>query len=304
MLCVVNAPVSAWAALERQQQAGPASLRWPAELGTVVLAIDSEKGGVGKSSLASGLIAVMAAAGHEVLAIDLDPRATLTAELDAVSTDADALGVNDLLWEPPDADPEELPELRGLAEQALRPAGPKWGPVQVLAAERALAHREADTSTPNLEHRLALALDGVTKRFRLVVIDLPPRAGGRLVGAGLLAATHVVFPGTLDEDGLVGVQDARRTASRLARTHPGTLHHVGVLRTIVEPRTRLGEFSDTSYLTSFDDVVDVVIPKRVVRREARTACVPITTAPGRDAQDLITAYTLVLNTLATIAEGR
>lgn len=304
MLCGVNAPVSAWAALERQQQAGPASLRWPAELGTVVLAIDSEKGGVGKSSLASGLIAVMAAAGHEVLAIDLDPRATLTAELDAVSTDPEALGVNDLLWEPSDADPEELPELRGLAEQALRPAGPKWGPVQVLAAERALAHREADTSTPNLEHRLALALDGVAKRFRLVVIDLPPRAGGRLVGAGLLAATHVVFPGTLDEDGLVGVQDARRTASRLARTHPGTLHQVGVLRTIVEPRTRLGELSDTTYLDSFDDVVDVVIPKRVVRREARTACVPITTAPGRDAQDLITAYTLVLNTLATIAEVR
>jgi len=207
MMSFMTAESSAWAALERQQQAGQVPLRWPDDLDTVVLAIDSEKGGVGKSSLAGGLVAVMAAAGHDVLAVDLDPRATLTAELDAATLEGAAAlpGVNDLLFEDQDIDPGELPELRGLAEQAVRPAGPQWGNrVQVLAAERALAHRESDLSTPNLEHRLALALDGVKDRFRLVVIDLPPRAGGKLVGAGLLAATHVLFPGTLDANVVPG----------------------------------------------------------------------------------------------------
>ncbi|WP_197520017.1 ParA family protein [Pseudonocardia sp. HH130630-07] len=294
---------SAWEALERQQQGGPVQLRWPEDLGTVVLAIDSEKGGVGKSSLAGGLVAVMAAAGHDVLAVDLDPRATLTAELDAATPEGDAglPGVNDLLYEDQNIDPGELPELRGLAEQAVRPAGPQWGEqVQVLAAERALAHRESDLTTPNLEHRLALSLEGFKKRFRLVVIDLPPRAGGKLVGAGLLAATHVLFPGTLDEDGLIGVQDARKTAQRIARAHPATLRPVGVLRNIIEPRTRLAELSDQRFVDGFDDVLDVVVPKRIVRREARTACVPITTATTRDAQDLTNAYTLVLNAIAEV----
>lgn len=303
MMSFMTAESSAWAALERQQQAGPVPLRWPDDLGTVVLAIDSEKGGVGKSSLAGGLVAVMAAAGHDVLAVDLDPRATLTAELDAATPEGAAAlpGVNDLLFEDQDRDPGELPELRGLAEQAVRPAGPQWGNrVQVLAAERALAHRESDLSTPNLEHRLALALDGVKDRFRLVVIDLPPRAGGKLVGAGLLAATHVLFPGTLDADGLIGVQDARKTAQRISRAHPATLRPVGVLRTSIEPRTKLAALSDQRFLDTFDDVLDIVVPKRIVRREARTACVPITTAPTRDTHDLTTAYTLVLNTIAEV----
>ncbi|WP_226358493.1 ParA family protein [Pseudonocardia sp. ICBG601] len=292
---------TAWAVLERQQNQGTVQLHWPDELDTVLLAIDSEKGGVGKSSLAGGLVAVMAAAGHEVLAVDLDPRATLTAELDAVAPEGvtEMPSLNDLLHEDQGIDPSELPELRGLASQAVRPAGAHWGDrVRVLAAERALAHRESDLTTPNIEHRLALSLEGFKRQFRLVVIDLPPRAGGKLVGAGLLAATHVLFPGTLDEDGLIGVRDARKTARRVSRAHPAALRQVGVLRTIVEPRTRLAELSDRRFTEEFDDVLDVVIPKRIVRREARTACVPITTATTRDAQDLVSAYTAVLNTIA------
>ncbi len=303
MLAYVHAEsmCGAWAALEQQQKQGAVQLCWPADLGTVLLAIDSEKGGVGKSSLAGGLIAVMAAAGYEVLAVDLDPRATLTAELDAAAPEGDTEmpSVNDPLYEDQEVDPSELPELRGLASQAVRPAGAHWGErVRVLAAERALAHRESDLATPNIEHRLALSLEGFKRQFRLVVIDLPPRAGGKLVGAGLLAATHVLFPGTLDEDGLIGVQDARKTAWRISRAHPSTLRQVGVLRNMVEPRTRLAELSDRRFTEEFDDVLDVVVPKRIVRREARTACVPITTATTRDARDLVNAYTAVLNTVA------
>lgn len=291
--------LTVWDVLERQLRT-EITLTWNPD-GPVVLAIDSEKGGVGKSGLAGGLIAVMAANGRRVLGIDLDPRATLTEELGAEEGE---YGVNDLLYEDREADPDELPELSGLAAQALRPAGDAWGDnVRVLAAERALANRETDNTTPDLEHRLRISLEGVAEQFDLVVIDLPPRAGGKLVGAGLLAATHIVFPGTLNADGQIGVRDAMRTHKFMARTNPNKLRKVGVLRNIVEPRTKLAKYYDDQFAEEFGaEVLDMAVPKRVIRQEARGACVPITAAADKsDAKDLINSYTHVLNTVGRAA---
>lgn len=293
--------VSAWAALERQARtASDVLLDWSPGR-PVVLAIDSEKGGVGKSGLAAGLIAVLAARNLPTLGIDLDPRATLTAELGA--DDVDGFSVNDLLYEDVNSDPDDLPELTGLAAQAVRPAGAAWGEhVHVLAAERALANRENDNSTPNLEHRLRIALEGVAEQYAAVIIDLPPRAGGKLVGAGLLAATDVLYPATLNEDGQVGVRDALRTSKFMARSNPRSLRKVGVVRNIVEPRTRLAVTYDHALADEFgDDLLDIVIPKRVIRQEARSACVPITIAADKpDARDLIASYTHVLNVVGRL----
>lgn len=282
-----------WAVLDSQLSQGT-TLDWNVE-GACVLAIDSEKGGVGKSGLAGGLVAVMAAHGRRVCAIDLDPRATLTAELDALDTGD--LSVNDLLYVDPKTDPDDQPPLRGLAADALRPAGEAWGEtVQVLAAERALGNREMD-ATVNLEHRLHKALEGVAEQFDLVVIDMPPRAGGKLVGSGLLAATHVIYPGTLDEDGLVGIQDARRTFRRMAETSPTVPIEVGALRNIVAAKTNLAQLYDQKFLDEFgaDMVLPVAVPKRVIRQESRAGCVPITVSNSKDARQCIAGYTAVLN---------
>lgn len=283
---------AAWSLIE-QQQRSPTVLDWRPSR-TPVVAIDSEKGGVGKSALAGGLLAVMAARGYRCLAIDLDPRATLTAELDA---EVGEFTVNDLLWSDPTADPDSLPELAGLAAQAVRPAGAAWKQVELLAAERALAHRETDPST-GLEQRLAVSLRGVVESYDFVVLDLPPRAGGKLVGAGMLAATQVLYPATLDEDGLVGVRDARRTRKVLAQSG-GQVTEVGVVRNVVAPRTKLAAFYDETFGEEFAGLLlDTVIPRRVIRQEARGGCVPITDASTTDANELTSAYTAVLNTIA------
>ena len=94
-----------------------------------MLAIYSEKGGVGNSSLAAGLVAVMAANNRRVCAIDLDPRPTLTAELDALDTGGESpRTVNDLLYVNPTANPDDLPPLRGLADEVLRMPAPRGDP--------------------------------------------------------------------------------------------------------------------------------------------------------------------------------
>src|SRR5690606_1612550 len=144
--------------------------------------------------------------GRRVLGVDLDPRATLTEELGAEDGE---YSVNDLLFEEREADPDELPELSGLAAQALRPAGDAWGGnVQVLAAERALANRERDNTTWDLVHRLRRWMEVVAELVELVVVALPRRAAGMVFVAGLLAASHVLLRGTLKADGLLGLVDA------------------------------------------------------------------------------------------------
>lgn len=289
-----------WELLEAQLHRH-VTLNWRPSTGPVILAVDSEKGGVGKTALVGGLIATGAAQGMKILGVDLDPRATLTEELDAFETGE--YTVNDLLYVDPKTDLDQLPALRGLAGDALRPAGRAWpGTVRVLAAERALAHRESDV-TSNLENRLKVSLQGgVADDFDLVILDLPPRAGGKLVGSGLLAATHGLFPATLDEDGYIGARDAQRTVSVTGHSDPDPLRPVGVVRNIVDRQTNLARTYDEKLHEAYGELMlPVAVPKRVIRQEARTACVPITAASSADARPLVSAYTFVLNQVGEAA---
>ncbi|MFE4626520.1 ParA family protein [Streptomyces mirabilis] len=62
-----------------------------------VLAVYSEKGGVGKSALSAGLVAAARKRKLGVIAVDLDPRGTFTAELGISTDEAPASSMNDLL---------------------------------------------------------------------------------------------------------------------------------------------------------------------------------------------------------------
>lgn len=260
---------------------------------TTVVAVYSEKGGVGKTALSSGLVAAAAARGMRVLAVDLDPRHTLTDEL---GVDSPQFSVNDLLFvDPSDADPADAAEL---VQDALSPAGEAWPDlVRVLAAERALSHREVD-ATIGLEHRLARAVRGVDD-VDLVVIDVPPRAGGRLAGAALVTATVVVIPATLTLDGFIGAGEAMTTVRHIQRGPNPSLRVAGIVRSITpRPVRQIHRELDRQLAETYPDLLlDARIPHYAVREEARTASVPITGAPGREARTLAAAYGSVLDVL-------
>ncbi len=258
------------------------------------VAIYSEKGGVGKTALATGLAAVAGQRGLGVLVVDLDPRATATDEL---GVDKPEYTVNDLLYQDPDAEPVDV---RGLAAEAVSPAGKDWPEsVRVLAAERALAHREADPTT-GMELRLRRSLEGVPEQLGidLIVMDVPPRAGGKLAGAALIGATDALIPATLDEDGRVGAREARTSVRRVKTSANPELDVLGVVRNIVDTRRRLAE----EYVGL---LLDVIIPRHVVRQETRFARVPITakSADGREARLLCSAYGAVLDHVLTRGNG-
>ncbi|MER8188188.1 ParA family protein [Kitasatospora sp. NPDC094015] len=256
-----------------------------------VIAVYSEKGGVGKSALSAGLAAAARARDIKVVAGDLDPRGTFTSELGISEDNVPAFTMNDLLALDPKGE-------IGLAAEAFAPASEAWPGVQVIAAERALANRETDNVSVGLEFRLRLGLKGVVDPNSVGILDLPPRAGGKLVTAALVAATDVIIPATLDEDGRVGAEEALSTI-RLVKDlgmNPD-LRIVGIVPSIVPGgrstlKDAIGKFLADTYGDLYRD--DLAIPRHSVRQQTRFACVPITAATGKEAQALMGAYDRIL----------
>ncbi|MCY0954125.1 ParA family protein [Streptomyces sp. H27-S2] len=251
----------------------------------------SEKGGVGKSALAAGLAAAARKRRMEgqpgvVFAGDLDPRGTLTAELGAIDA---AFTMNDLLAMDPKGE-------SGLAADAFTNASEAWSGVRVLASERPLAHRETDPSA-GLEFRLRISLNGVDGDDDFTVFDLPPRAGGKLVSSGLVAATHVVIPATLDEDGRIGAAEAMDTIRMVQQTMNPGLKVVAIVPSIVPGgKSTLGDAIGKHLAATYGDLYrdDLAIPRHAVRQATRFACVPVTGQPGKEALALSTAYDRIL----------
>ncbi|MGW5931894.1 ParA family protein [Streptomyces anulatus] len=200
--------------------------------------------------------------------------------------------MNDLLALDPQGD-------AGLAADALASASEAWSGVQVIAAERALANRETDNVAVGLEFRLRLALQGVIPPDRIGILDLPPRAGGKLVTSALIAATDVFIPATLDEDGRIGAAEALNTIKLVKDLGMNpNLRVVGIVPSIVPGGGRstlkdaIGKYLADTYGSLYRD--DLAVPRHSVRQQTRFARVPITAAPGREATALTDAYDRVL----------
>lgn len=256
----------------------------------------SEKGGVGKTSVTDGLAAVAGDRGYQVVVVDADPRATATEELGIEDT-SEIFTLNDLLYIPQDGDPPDPAEV---VHDVLQPAGKDWpSTVRVIAAERNLANRETDPAP--IEGRLRRALLALEGEVDIVLCDLPPRAGGKLVTTVLTAATKVVIPATLTADGLKGIEQARKTMRLIQQGANPDLEYAGIVRSIVprDPDRRAVHdlIDDTLAETYSAEVLDTQIREYAVREESRVACVPITAAPGREAKLLVKAYGELLDHL-------
>lgn len=280
----------------------------------LVTAEYSEKGGVGKTSITNGLAAVAADEGMNVVVVDADPRGSATQELGIPEEDAaEIFTLNDLLFVPEDRDPVDPAEA---IFDVLQPAGERWpSNVRVIAAERPLAHRENDIHP--IEGRLARGLQALDGEVDLVVIDMPPRAGGRLVAAALTAAHRVIIPATLTTDGLAGAKHARRSIRLIRQSANPALEYMGIIRSIIPRQRERVAVNDLIEKHLFKDFPGEVltdypgkapnlgreekegfqIPYYAVREDACYTSVPITKAGGREAKILVEQYRKVLDHL-------
>lgn len=145
---------------------------------TRIIAVVSQKGGVGKTSLVQNLGAELARQGQITLLVDLDPQSNLTTGW-GIDPGADRPTIYEAL-----VDPERTEE--SILE--LRPD------LYIIPANLDLAGAEmAFVNSIDRNSRLRKALDTVSHYFDIILIDGPPSLGFFTVNA-LVAATEILIP--------------------------------------------------------------------------------------------------------------
>jgi chromosome partitioning protein len=222
-------------------------------MGTVY-AIANQKGGVGKTTTAVNVAACIAEAGYETLLVDVDPQGNATTGLGA-SRNGGSRGLYEVLIG--DAS----------AEDAIRPTQVER--LSLLASTPDLAGATMELPRlPGSEGRLREALASVRDRYAFTLLDCPPSLGPLTVNA-LVAADRVIVPVQTEYFALEGLAGLLDTLSLIQRELNPRLTVAGMLLTMHDQRTKLGQDVEREVREHFPQLVfDTVIPRNIRLGEA------------------------------------
>src|SRR4051812_5717815 len=227
-----------------------------------VLAVANQKGGVGKTTTAINLATSIAIAGHRVLLVDMDPQANLTSGVGLKGQRAAEGTVYEALVT--DGDPAGFVMPTSIDRLWLMPADR-----QLTGAEIELVN------LPEREHRLHSVLDPLRDEFEYIFIDCPPSLGLLTLNA-LVAADGVVIPLHCEYFALEGLADLVATMRRVRSSLNPDLDIEGVLLTMFDERTNLGQQVATDVRQFFKEkVFRTVIPRNVRLGEAPSHGMPV-----------------------------
>ncbi len=201
-----------------------------------VLLFANQKGGVGKTTLATNVAACFAERGERVLVIDLDYQGSATSLMLAQARDR----------------PEEFPSMVDLLHgetlnelwhgTAIKQAHPNldyiscWYSFEKL--ERSMEYWWAlDDVLDDIRYRLARAVlsDHVQTTYARVFIDAPPRMTAGFMN-GFCAGTHLFVPTVVDRVSAIAVRTfSRRYRELVPRVNP-LLKFAGIIGTMTSRR--------------------------------------------------------------------
>ena len=225
-----------------------------------VISVANQKGGVGKTTTAVNLSALLAKKGKKVLLIDTDPQGNATSGVGVDKTVS--FSVYDVLVD--DVEIENTLQLTEMKNLEVCPSN-----INVAGAEVQLVSKE------NREYKLKKKIEKIKNDYDYVIIDCPPSLGLVTLNA-FTASDSVLIPIQCEYYALEGLGQLINTINLVKKRLNKELVIEGALLTMYDARTNLSNQvvkEVKNYLV--DKVYKTVIPRPVKFSEAPSYGMPI-----------------------------
>ncbi len=226
-----------------------------------VIAVASQKGGVGKTTTAINLSACAAEGGKRVLLVDIDPQGNAGSGLGLVPDEAEPTLYEVLV--------DNFP-IEQAIHRDLLPG------LDVLPSGQKLSGAEVElVGVMARETKLRQALSTIRDQYDYIFIDCPPSLGLLTVNT-LTAADSVLIPLQCEYYALEGLTQLIRTIQLVQENLNPALRIEGVLLTMYDARLNLSQqVADEARKFFSDRVYRTVIPRNVRLSEAPSFGKPI-----------------------------